>query len=150
MSWGGLARRQHARAGGKHAMARPAAAREAQPTAGIIDSQSVKITESCGVSGHDAGKRIMGRERHIDTDTTGLQVGLEIHSASIQDRDGGAGCAEIRRRAISDAAPHLRGRRICGARIAGCPEGHRALERPDRQTLRHHRGLRDPAPLPGR
>jgi len=62
--------------------------REASPSAGVIDSQSVKTTESGGIRGYDAGKKIKGRKRHILTDTCGYLVHAVIHAADIQDRDG--------------------------------------------------------------
>jgi putative transposase len=58
-----------------------------QPDGGVIDSQSMKITESGGVSGYYAGKKIRGRKRHIVTNSCSLLIGVVINAADIQDRD---------------------------------------------------------------
>lgn len=68
--------------------AREQTGKEASPTAGVVDSQSVKTTEAGGVRGYDAGKKINGRKRHLVTDTIGLPLTLAVHAASLQDRDG--------------------------------------------------------------
>jgi transposase len=62
--------------------------RSEQPTAAIIDSQSVKTALKGDDRGYDAGKKIKGRKRHIAVDTEGLLLAVVIHSAGIQDRVG--------------------------------------------------------------
>ncbi len=65
--------------------------REPQPSAAIIDSQSVKTGPTARDEvGHDAGKKVKGRKRHILVDTLGLLLKTAVHSAGIQDRDGAA------------------------------------------------------------
>ena len=67
---------------------RQAAGRNREPSAAIVDSQSVKTTDRGGVHGYDAGKKVNGRKRHILVDTMGLIWLLHVTAASIQDRDG--------------------------------------------------------------
>lgn len=63
--------------------------RDPQPTAAIIDSQSVRGADTVpGASrGYDAGKKVNGRKRHIAVDAGGLMLAVVVTIAGIQDRD---------------------------------------------------------------
>lgn len=62
--------------------------RDEDPSAGVIDTQSVKTTEAGGERSYDAAKKVNGRKRHIIVDTVGNLLEVVVHAAGIQDYHG--------------------------------------------------------------
>jgi transposase len=70
-------------------LARIAAGRDPDPSAAVLDAQSVKTSEGGQARGVDMGKKVTGRKRHLITDTLGLLLVVAVTAASVQDRPGG-------------------------------------------------------------
>ena len=69
-------------------LARQQEGRDAEPTAAIVDSQSVKVPPQAGERGYNGHKKINGRKRHLLVDTMGFMLTIVVTGAQVDDRVG--------------------------------------------------------------
>lgn len=108
--------------------------REPQPSAAILDSQSVKTSEGGEARGVDVHKQTPGRKRHIVVDTLGLLLLVVVHSASVQDAAGG----KLVLQGLFDQIKHSVYNRWCRLKLIWADGGYKDIV----EEVRHRFGWR--------
>lgn len=107
--------------------------RAPDPTAAILDSQSVKTSPQGGPKGYDAAKKIKGRKRHLVTDTLGLLVAVLVTVASTQDRDAAMPAMDLAKAKV----PGIKMLYVDGAYAGARAEDIRKRHDIDVEVVRH-------------